>query len=137
MLCILSFLLNSTDVGLNGISASIKNDINLEPTAKWQRRSNCLPCVYQVFPRLWKRNRRTSPSLWKEQLELLRSKTLILGWAATLLLTLFNIHLSPQTLQAVLLLTLTQEHGLFQLTCQEEQCIIFQHLSHLKISRSQ
>lgn len=93
-----------------------------------------LPCGEQVFPRLRRGNRRTSPSLWKEELEVLRSKTLTLGWAATLLLTLPNIHPSPQTLQAATLLTLTREHGLFQLTCQEEQCIIFQHSSHLKIS---
>lgn len=75
LLCILSFLLHSMNADFNGISASIKNDINLEPTAKWQRRRNCLPRVDQVFPRLWKRKRRTSLSLWKGQLELLRSKT--------------------------------------------------------------
>jgi len=71
------------NVGLNAMSANIKTDINLEHAAKCQRRGIYLPCEEQVFPTLWKGNRKTSPSLCKGELEVLRCKILILGWAAT------------------------------------------------------
>lgn len=67
---------------------------------------------------------------------MLKPKTPIWGRAATLLPSLPNIHPSPQGLPAASH-TDSEEQEFFQLTCQEEQCIIFQHLSNLKAIRFQ